>query len=167
MNMTLIPRRFESLDIRLYCGLAVLWSIGLITVAGYLIFLPIALNYMGMNPLEAALTYLSDISPALEQVLVVAAGAWILFSYLCSVAVPPAEAIERRESLTHHGYHTFRALLFGFVLSILPLRIPFFTRSLERVSLNDSLPRRPSDDGLPELISLGWSPAVNPPLVYE
>ena len=157
------PKCFEMLDIRVQWGLFACWPM----LLGYMVFLPLAMGNMGMNPVDASLLYLNTYYTVLNPILALGAGAWLLFAYLCSLAVPPALAIEQGRVLALEGYHAFAMLLVGFVLSLLPVYIPFFARCHKRFLPNSDLFHRLAswEPALPTIS--GWSSGSNPPLVYE
>ena len=76
----------------------------------YALFLPLTLA-AGMAPMEAGFLFLKEALAALDPVLVFAIGSLLL--YLCGVAVPPADAIDRGRCLALYGHQRLRMLRIG------------------------------------------------------
>ena len=167
MNSRLYPKRFRTLDPRLQWGLAAVWPAFLLVAAGYLLFLAVALLATDMNPVEATLIYAGKTFSALDPIITIGIGAWALFTYLYSVSAPAAQAIDRRRSLVHQGYYAFKTLLVGYILSLMPSRIPWFARAIALAPPWEDLRRRFMRRAPPPSLALTWSPGHSPLIIYE
>ena len=148
-------------------GLTFCWATILPVLIGFGLFLPFAL-LVGMDLAGYAVLYVDAVWVTLDAVLVVLVGSWLIHAYIYAVAVPPAESIERGNTLVYEAFHTGESLsqdprlleaARGRALaSSLCCRIVcFVTRPF----------RTPEKSGLPGHLATGWAPGVHPRVVYH
>lgn len=146
--------------------LVFLGPIALGLVIFYALFLPMALM-LGMSFQEATVLYLAEAIVALDPVLVVIVGSWLLLCYLFSLCVPPAEAIDRGNTLILHGLYTFKTLVVSAVLQLLPVHTLAFASTTQGVRLDPDLRRQSKRCTTRRRLTFAWFPGSNPALLYE
>ena len=142
----------------------------------YLFFLALS-PFVGMNLGEVTVFFLNESLVALDPLFAIGIGSWLMFSYFYSIAVPPAQEIERGRMCALLGSHAF-----SLGQTAVWLIVRLFAVGQVLAPLNIGVPRRSVVCSLPEIKSLlrlrayreslkhlatGWSPGTHPRVVYH
>ena len=166
MQKLINPEFIRVRDPRLVWILALAWHT--VPALSFVYALYLALGLMaGMTLVDTTALYLRGSIPALELLFAIGVGSWLLFSYLYSITVPPAEAIEQGRSLACYGFHAFKIRLVDIGLTIASSAVSLSAPSLKLIPLENSPLLRLARRGLPVHLALGWFSGAHPPLVYE
>ena len=171
-----MDRFLQKMDPRLAWLFALLCLTPLTLAPFYVLFL-LFVPFGGVSLGDANALFLDIALVALDPLLAIAVGSWLLFSYLYSVAVPLAREIERGRLRAFLGFHAFKArlsaagltaLLVSAGLALASQRLRTFNREIERAlleihSLNWLISRGES----PTHLAVGWAPSTHPQVVYH
>lgn len=166
MQKLMNPAFIGVRDPRLAWILAFVWYTVLALSLMYILFLALGLM-SDITLAEATALYLCGSVPTLELLFGIGFGSWLLFSYLYSIAVPPAEAIEQGRSLASYGFHAFKIRLVDIGLAVASAKARRSKSGPILIHLKINTRLRLTYRGLHLHLALGWLSGAHPPLVYE
>ena len=147
--------------------MAAYWFIPLALLVSYFIQLPNAVA-SGLTPLEFSSVFLTRVSIWLSPVTIPLFGILMIYLYLHNVCIPVAGSAAHRKARARGAFHSIASLLLDASLSIITWWRGLDTRwKLPARSPTTNPIRLPSRRGLPSHLSVGWSPGVNPQVVYS
>ena len=147
-------------------ALAAYWLIPLAILVAYFIQLPGAVA-AGMTPLEFSSVFLTRVSLWLSPVTVPLFGSLLIYLYLYNVCLPIAGSVAHGKARARGAFHTVASLLLDASLSIITWWRGLDTGwNLPGASLTTNPLRLSAQRGLPSHLSVGWSPGINPQVVY-
>ena len=142
------------------------WLIPLGLLVGYFVQLPDAVA-AGITPLEFSSVFLTRVSIWLAPVTVPVFGSLMIYLYLHNVCIPIAGSATGGKAGARRAFLSIASLLLDASLSIVTWWRGLDTRwKLPTRSPTTSPLLLPPQRGLPSHLSIGWSPGVNPQVVY-
>ena len=148
-------------------GLAGLWLLVGCLLGFYVFMLPFA-AILGMTPWEFAPVYVAESFSALEPLLVILIGNWVLYWYWYSVAVPVAMYLDHGQTLAHPLLYALEAFLKGIGPVVVPWCRDLVTIALRPIAILGNNPLRTTSRlGLPRHLATGWRPGAYPQVVYH
>ena len=148
-------------------GLAGLWMVILCLVGFYAVMLPFA-GILGMTPWEFAPIYVTESLSALDPILVMLIGNWVLYWYWYSVALPVAMYFDRRQALAYALLYALDSFLNGLCRVVVPRCRDLVTVALGlSADLTNGPLRTSSRRGLPRHLATGWRPGSHLHVVYH
>ena len=148
-------------------GLVGFWLLAGCLLGFYLLMLPFA-AILGMTPWEFAPIYVSESYSALEPLLVILFGHWVLYWYWYSVAMPVAMYFDHGQTLAYALLYAPEAFLKGTGHIVVPRCRDLIIIVLRPLAILTNNPLRTSSRlGLPMHLATGWRPGYHPQVVYH
>ena len=150
-----------------FIALAVYSLIPFAILVGYFLQLPDAMA-AGMSPLESSSVFLTRLSLSLSPVTLPLFGGLMICMYLFGVCAPMAITTTHGKAQARNAFESVASLLLDAVLSIIAWWRGLDTGWKLPAEILATNPLRPSvQRGLPSHLSTGWSPGINPQVVYD